>query len=100
MFSAARIGTFCSWRVWRRKESHIMNRLLGLLISAFAFSATGFGQYAITTSGLPAATVNQSYSATVQTNSFVTTYTCNVVSGALPDGMTIQARGAGCRISG
>src|SRR5437763_185486 len=77
-----------------------MNRVFGLLISAFAFSAAGFGQYAISTIGLPVATVNQLYSTNVQTNSFVPATACNIVSGGLPTGMGLITNGSGCRISG
>src|SRR5260370_4230950 len=77
-----------------------MNRVLGCMLPLSAFSAAAFGQYAITTSGLPVATVNQSYTTTVQTNSFIQASACTIVSGALPSGIAIQPNGAGCLISG
>jgi len=77
-----------------------MKRVLGLLLPAAVFAVTGFGQYAITTNGLPVATVNQNYSTNVQTNSFVPATACTIVSGSLPTGITSQPSGAGCLLSG
>lgn len=51
------------------------------------------GQLAITTGGLPAATVNKAYSQQLAAAGGTTPYTWSIASGALPAGLTLSAGG-------
>ena len=76
-----------------------MKHIFPLFLALFA-PAIGLGQYAISTTTLPIATVNQPYSTVIQTNGNASVTACTVVGGALPTGLGIQAVGSGCTISG
>jgi uncharacterized protein (TIGR03437 family) len=78
----------------------MMNRVFSLLIPVVGLAASGFGQYAITTSSLPVAKVGQSYIAAIQTNSAASATFCSIVSGTLPAGLVILTNGTGCSIAG
>ena len=60
-----------------------------------AYERPGATSVVITTSGLPAGTVNASYSATLTASGGVTPYTWSVVSGSLPAGLTLNSMTGG-----